>query len=348
MNHRTRTLLAGVALACGIAVAATPPVSGAGSGAATGATHAARVTAAAPRNGRIFFSTGFILPQPDLSGNWQVYSVRPDGSDLEQLTHVPAGVVAGDPGVSPDGRTVAYVTNTTGAFTVWTMSRTGRHERRLLATPRTDYFLPSWSPDGKRLLLTACDTSLGFEAWCDLVTVRADGSHLRKVVADHRNNFAGHYSPNGRWIEFGSDRSGYVGAIWVIRASGGRPHRLTPPRLEAETAAWSPDGSHIAFGSNCCQPDGNIYTVTRDGGHLTKLTHAPFPHGAGWPSYSPDGRYIAFGSDMLRPEGSPKLDLFVMRADGSHVRRIESEEQPTPILDWAPAPTASPSEGVLP
>src|ERR1700750_2321490 len=79
-------------------------------------------------NGRIFFSTGFVGSNPDPAGTTpQVYSIRPDGSGRRQLTHVPKGAMAGDPSVSPNGRTVAYVTDKRGAFELWLMRADGGH-----------------------------------------------------------------------------------------------------------------------------------------------------------------------------------------------------------------------------
>ena len=63
--------------------------SGVAAGTESSATGADHHGGSGPVNGRIFFSTGFILPNPDTVGTTpQVYSVRPDGSALRQLTHV--------------------------------------------------------------------------------------------------------------------------------------------------------------------------------------------------------------------------------------------------------------------
>lgn len=343
MRSRATIRLAGaLAVACSAAMLATSPAPAAGRGETGHVVKAA--TGGTPRNGRIFFSTGFILPNPDLVGDEQVYSIRPDGSHLRPLTQVPHGAAAGDPSVSPDGTSVAYVDNRGGGFELWLMKTSGRDKRRLLGTSQTDYYLPSWAPSGKRLLVSACDTTLGFDSWCDLVSLRADGSHLRTIVAGHRTHESGQYSPNGRWIEFSSDRGGYVGAIWVVRAGGGTPRRVTPPRLEASGGTWSPDGRSIAFSDNCCQPHTNIWTVSRTGHHLTKLTDAAFGYDAGWPAYSPDGRLIAFTSNVLRAKDSAELDLFVMRADGTHQRRIESSKQPAVFSSWGRLPAPARSE----
>ncbi len=335
-----------LATVCGATVAG-----GSVTAAATGTGHHAGRAAAresvGPRNGRIFFATGFAVPPfPDTSGNWQIYSMRKDGSDIRQLTHVPDTSVAGDPSVSPDGRTVAYVSNESGQFGVWLMDTNGRNQRQVLSSPNRDYLTPGWSPNGQRLVVAACHVrSGGFEDFCDLVTVRDDGSHARTIVHDHRYDYYGRYSPGGKWIAFGSDRHGFEGAIWVVRASGGRPRRVTEPRLEAFIPSWSPDGHRLIFTDNCCQIHSNVYTIRPDGTDLTKLTRVRVGHDAAFASYSPDGRRIVLVSSVRRRVGSAALDVFTMRADGSQLHRIESTHQPVFLCSWGRAPESARSRG---
>jgi Tol biopolymer transport system component len=308
----------------------------AGTGVGASATGADHHGASGPENGRIFFSTGFILPNPDTLGvTGQVYSMRADGSDLRQLTHVAEGSAAGAPSVSSDGRTVAYVNNESGDFELWLMDADGSHQRELLATPGTDYFTPSWSPDGSRLLLTSCDNTIPGEPDCPLVTVRANGTGLTTLVSNHRVNYSASYSPDGRKIQFSSDQEGLLGAIWIARADGSHQQRLTDPDLDATFAAWSPDGRSLVFGDNCCRPNSNVYTIDVDGRHLRQLTHVRFGDGdANFPAYSPDGRFIVFS----RISDADGFALWVMRSDGSHQHAVESSVPFAVQSSWGAVP----------
>ena len=55
--------------------------------------------------------------------------------------------------------------------------------------------------------------------------------------------------------------------------------------------------------------------MTADGKNQRRLTRDPASDGS--PSWSPDGRRIAF---LRRHNGM--ADVYVMRADGTHVRRL--------------------------
>src|SRR6478752_5569292 len=75
----------------------------------------------APGNGRIAYSVGAVLPDPDPNAHSQVFTIRPDGSGRRQLTHVAAPAQAGDPSYSPDAGRIAYVSSAGGPFQVWLM-----------------------------------------------------------------------------------------------------------------------------------------------------------------------------------------------------------------------------------
>jgi TolB protein len=265
----------------------------------------------------------------------QVVSVRPDGSGETQLTHVPDGKQAGAPDLSPDGTTIAYVSNEDGDdFGVWAMNTDGTGQHKLFGTAGFDYLQPRWSPGGGRFVVTRCDNQFGFPAGCDLLISSPDGAHVRTLVAGGRFSGNASFSPNGRRVAFDSDRGGYVSSVWVVRSSGGRPVRLTKPNFEAFWPSWSPDGRHLLLSNNCCRPRSDVFRMRPDGSQLRRLTNVPGGGGAAFASYSPDGGRIVFSSDQRRGPKFAKSDLFVMRSDGSHVRRIVSDVPNAVAPDW--------------
>ena len=77
---------------------------------------------ASPDGSRIAF-----MSQRD--GNWEIYSVNVDGSDLRRLTedHGQDGL----PDWSPDGRSIAFVSSRTGRWSIWVMNADGTNQREL-------------------------------------------------------------------------------------------------------------------------------------------------------------------------------------------------------------------------
>ena len=72
------------------------------------------------------------------SGNWDIYLVNVDGSNLQRLTEDPAQ--DGLPAWSPDGEVVAFASNRDGQWAIWAMTPAGEDQQQL--------FEMQGSPDG--------------------------------------------------------------------------------------------------------------------------------------------------------------------------------------------------------
>jgi TolB protein len=62
-------------------------------------------------------------------GNWEVYAVNLDGSGLKRLTNNSAN--DGLPTWSPDGQSIAFVSDRSGEWAIWVMDRDGDNARKL-------------------------------------------------------------------------------------------------------------------------------------------------------------------------------------------------------------------------
>lgn len=93
-----------------------------------------------PDGDRIVFSKpGF--SQRGESSN--VYTMRTNGSDVVQLTHESGGVVnSGADSWSPDGTKIAYVSNRSGKYQIWTMNVDGTEQAQLTRGPEAH--LAAW------------------------------------------------------------------------------------------------------------------------------------------------------------------------------------------------------------
>jgi TolB protein len=78
------------------------------------------------------------------TGNGDIYLMRPDGSDLQQLTT--SGAEDGNPTFSPDGRYIVFHSQRTGAYQLFIMETENPSEQWLLDTGSPRALLPVWSP----------------------------------------------------------------------------------------------------------------------------------------------------------------------------------------------------------
>jgi dipeptidyl aminopeptidase/acylaminoacyl peptidase len=114
---------------------------------------------------------------------------------------------------------------------------------------------------------------------------------LTKAVAADGN---ASYSPDGRRIVFGSNRSG-TRDIWTCEVSGAHCQALTSFGESYATGSpqWSPDGRRIAFDSGAAGRY-HIYVVDGNGGPPRRLTDDLT--GGVVPRWSRDGAWIYFSS----------------------------------------------------
>src|SRR5689334_3530290 len=145
-----------------------------------------------------------------------------------------------EPGVSPDGREVAFVSG----GDIWTVPVAGGEARLLVSDPAMES-RPLYSPDGSMLAFTSTRTGNG-----DVyVLTFATGTIHRLTWDDARDQVDG-WSRDGKWIYFDStsrDISG-MNDLWRVAVSGGTPMQVSSERYVNEFfAAPSPDGKAIAF-----------------------------------------------------------------------------------------------------
>jgi Tol biopolymer transport system component len=124
-------------------------------------------------------------------------------------------------------------------------------------------------------------------------------------------------------IAFASDRDGGNTEIYVMKADGRKPRRLTNDDASDGQAAWSPDRTKIAFTKFPISGGSDIYIMNSDG---TNPAH--FAAGAQNPDWSPDGTRIAFDGDGV---------IIVRSVDGSSETTLSAAPGWTASEpDWSP------------
>ena len=283
------------------------------------------------QNGRLAFHA-------DTDAGSQIFTVRPNGRDLRQITHVDGD--ARVPDWSPDGRRIAFALETEDSSRIAIMNADGSDLVVVPAAPGTFEGDPSFTPDGDRLLIDRFDGETGA-----LWSMRLDGSDRRVTAASGADP---NVSPDGRRLAFlGLDGEPLGQALFTSAIDGSDPLALTPFSFNVGWKLdWAPDGRRLGFTHNAdfAYPDesANIATIRPDGRGLRFVTnYRGGDANAFFGSYSPDGRWIS-----LRLEDHGRKGLYKMRPDGSHLRPIfESQDVVPRYIDWGARPTPHPDGG---
>jgi eukaryotic-like serine/threonine-protein kinase len=191
-----------------------------------------------------------------------------------------------------DGREIIFCSGLPGGSGLSRMAVSGADKPQRLGSFGENGSQPAISRQGGRLAYAQGleDTNI----WrIDMSGVRGRNPPPVAFISSTRYDAAAHYSPDGKKIAFGSDRSGNF-EIWMCDNDGSNAVQLTSLRAVSFDPMWSPDSERVVFNSNA-EGQFEIYVVNINGGRPQRLTFDPANDEN--PSWSRDGRWIYFDSN---------------------------------------------------
>ncbi len=261
--------------------------------------------------------------------NWEIYTMRPDGSDARNLTTHPAGDHV--PRWIAGGSRVAFRSqrsNEEGGWERWEVVLDGSDAERVpmparLNNPDVGTF-PEVHPGGSYLVNAA-----GREGEQDSYVWRYDGGGERVLAPAAGLDYRPLFSPDGTRVLFISERDGNP-EVYIVGFDGRGLTRLTESPGIDRYARWSPDGTRIACVSD---RDGNLelYVMNADGSGKRRLTRNEAEDGE--PSWSPDSRKIAFRSDV---DGNG--EIYVVDVESGALRNLTRHPAYDGEPVWSPGP----------
>lgn len=238
--------------------------------------------------------------------NAEIYSMRPDGSDVRRLTN--NGTSDIEPSLSPDRSRIAFTTYHYPYWRVYVMNVDGSGAHEVSPSNNANNSSPSWSPDGRHIAFES-DLYPPRQIWI----IDADGGHPHFLAF----GFSPSWGP--RRIAFTGDREEF-GTLCSIDPEGGPASCAAIPSLIPIGVNWSPDGSRLVFSANdpANLSADVLYTVNADGTGLEQLLNNVSPAEDAEPVWSPDGTRILFESDR----GGSYFGLFTANIDGSDIEQL--------------------------
>ena len=251
---------------------------------------------------------GLILFSSNRSGPWHIWSVRPDGSDLKELTKGGADDNDVDPVFSPDAKSVLFSSTRGGKTGVWRMAADGSKMLRV-----GDGDQAEWSPDGRRIAFRRSEAIFVR----DLDTGQEKG--ITPAGFPHCSGPS--WSPDGKTVAFAC-RWDAGNALFVVPADGGEPTKVYGEQGACEPH-WSPDGKRLVY-----ETETHVATVQPDGKGNRLVT--TFGGVQRYPRWSPDGKSIVFcqGASERGP-----WEIYTIPADGGRPVRV-TEEGSDMTPDW--------------
>jgi len=207
-------------------------------------------------------SNGYVWP---LYKTFDIFSAKPDGSDLKQLTTA-VGYDAEDT-ISPDGRKIVFTSTRDGDIELYDMNLDGGQQRRL--TNELGYDSGAfYSPDSQWIVWRAARPNtpeeikqfkdllakdLVMPAKLEIMIMRADGSQKKQLTSNGAANFAPYFHPNGRQIIFASNMKDQKGGnfdLYLIERDGSGLTQVTFDENFDGFPMFTNDGKKLVWASN--------------------------------------------------------------------------------------------------
>lgn len=200
------------------------------------------------------------------------------------------------PHFSPDGKSIAYVSNKDADYfalsSLYLYDIASRTEKLLAPGVHSNF---SWSPDGRKLYYAKFSRSN--DHWSGLFDVYeydVESKEARRLTHGLRAN-APAVSPDGKTIVFVAGGDGTIN-LWTMNADGTNPARLTDYSNgeQVYNPSWSPDGKTILFDYSI--KDGrDLAEIPAGGGEVRFLLATPDDERNG--AFTPDGSAVIYSSD---------------------------------------------------
>ena len=257
-----------------------------------------------------------ILFYSDRNGNWDIFRINPDGTDLRQITS--SLFDEREPNWHPQNNAYAFSSDSLGARHIFLHDFDSETVTMLTDSPG-EHSSPSWSNDGKYLAYLTEEN----KKWQLLVKDLNDTS-LHTLYTGKIYPGRPTWTPTNE-VLYSVAINGKE-TLHIVNVDGTIVKTYNPGYNSCGNAALSPDGTYIIFDAHSDDAlesgDGKweIYKMNVADHSVSRLTNNDKDDwGARW---SRDGTKIVFLGAGLNNTG---YELFVMNADGSRVLQLTSK-----------------------
>ncbi len=169
-----------------------------------------------------------------------VFTVPAKKGDTRDLTNTP-GVREMNPAWSPDGKSIAYLSDRTGEYELYVRPQDGTgQETRITNDGHVFRYGPVWSPDSKSLMYGDATMKLWTVNVADKTPVLVDSSSIGEIPM-------GSWSPDSKWIAYVKEEPNRQTAIYLYSMDQKKATRVSTGQYDDRDPVFDKSGKYLYF-----------------------------------------------------------------------------------------------------
>ncbi len=171
-----------------------------------------------------------------------VISVPAEKGDARNLTNTP-GAMEREPQWSPDGKSIAYLTDESGEYALHVRPQNGEGSVAKIPLQPGFYRTPRYSPDSKKIALV--------DSFARLWLVDLETGKQVEVDSDtyqmRTGSISGAWSPDSKWLAYSKVLPNQMSAIFLYSLADASSTQLTDGMSDASNPVFDKDGKYLYF-----------------------------------------------------------------------------------------------------
>ncbi|MBI4908460.1 MAG: PD40 domain-containing protein [Acidobacteria bacterium] len=171
-----------------------------------------------------------------------VISVPAEKGDARNLTNT-TGVMERDPQWSPDGKSIAYLSDESGEYALHVRAQSGDGTVTKIPLKAGFYRSPRFAPDSKKIALV--------DSFARLSYVDLETSKQTEVDSDtyqmRAGEISGVWSPDSKWLAYSKVLPNQLSAIHMFSIADGKATQVTDGLSDAANPVFDKDGKYLYF-----------------------------------------------------------------------------------------------------
>jgi tricorn protease len=180
--------------------------------------------------------------------NGEILSVPAEKGDVRNVTNTP-GVMERFPAWSPDGKTIAYLSDESGEYELHLAPQNGQGDgvTKIRMPEPSFYRALEWSPDSKKIALVDARMRIWY---VDVESKKFVQVDKERFWAPASNDWAPVWSPDSKWLLYSKRLGNYMGAIHAYSLADAKATQITDGLSDAKYPVFDKGGKYLYFSAS--------------------------------------------------------------------------------------------------